>query len=219
MRQGAGVRFVPLTPPALARELAHWIDGQGPGRLRIGFDGFAEVGTGELADMVAAELTAVQRPVVRVSTDWWWRSAALRLEYGRQDLQSRMQGWVDVGSLRREVYQPLGPNGSGQYLTQLKDRVTDRAIRQEYRTAATNAVLILDGALLQTHQLDWDAMVQIGVSVGRLERALPPQRQWELEAVHEYRDNFLPAHPVSGPMVVISYEHPATPAVRGLDLR
>ncbi len=213
------VKFLPLTPAALALRLARWIDLRGPDRLRVGFDGFPEVGTSELADAVAQHLTALQRPVIRISTQWWWRSAALRLEYGRQDVQSRLEGWVDVGSLRREAFDPLSPSGSGQYLTKLRDPRTDRAVRQEFGSATKNAVLLLDGPLLQTHQLAFDALVQVGVSAGRLQRTMPATRQWELEAAREYREVFLPAHPFGRPSVLISYEHPATPAARGLDLR
>ncbi|MEP6979859.1 MAG: uridine kinase [Nakamurella sp.] len=205
-----GPAFEPLTPDQLADRLARWIDRGGPGRLRVGIDGDETTGTAELTGRVAAALTALDRPVVRVSTRWWWRAASVRLEFGRQDVESRLTGWVDSGALNREVLDPLAPGGSGRFLTRLRDPDRDRAVRDEYRQAPAGAVLLLDGPLLATLELDLDLRVLVGVSVGRLGRVLPPDRQWELRAFAEYARRW-PA-----PEVVLSYDHPTNPAVRGL---
>lgn len=210
------MKFVPLAPDTLVLRLARWIDRQGPGRLRIGFDGPPEVGTTDLADRVAAALGTLNRPAVRVSTRFWWRAASLRLEYGKQDVQSRLTGWVDVPSLAREVFEPLADNGSGRYLTELRDPSRDRAIRQAYQQAPADAVLLVDGPLLLTHDLPWDRVVRIGTSAGALERALPEAAHWELEAHQQYRRQWQQPAPVD---VVLSYDHPSSPAVSGLDLR
>lgn len=202
--------FTPLTPEQLADGLARWIDAAGAGRVRVGVDGDECTGTAELADAVAGALSALDRPVIRVSTRWWWRAASLRLEYGRQDVESRLVGWVDANALSREVVDPLGPGGSGRYLTRLRDPVRDRAVREEYRQAPAGAVLVLDGPLLATHELDLDLRVLVGVSAGRLGRVLPDDRQWEIEAFAEYGRRW------PSPDVVLSYDHPANPAVRGL---
>lgn len=205
-----GAAFVPLTPDQLAQRLARWIVGSGGQRLRVGFDGDETTGTTALADAVADAVRALDRPAVRVSTRWWWRPASLRLEFGRQDLESRLTGWVDAGALSREVIDPFGPAGSGRHLTRLRDPERDRAIRDDYRQAPAGAVLVLDGPLLGTHELDLDLRVSVGVSSGRLGRVLPDDRQWELAAFTAYARRW-PA-----PDVVLSYDHPANPAVRGL---
>ncbi len=190
--------------------LAHWIDRLGPDRVRVGIDGDPAIGAIEFADGVAAALTELDRPVVRVSTRWWWRAASLRLEYGRTDVESRLTGWVDDAALRREVVDPLAPGGSGRHLTRLRDPDRDRAVREPYRTAPANAVLLLDGPLLAGHRFDLDSRVLLGVSPGRLARALPADRHWEIEAFTEYGRRW------SAPLVVVSYDHPSHPAVRGL---
>ena len=89
------MRFVPLTPARLAADLAAWINGLDIARPRIGIDGPAEIGAADLADAVAAELPALGRPAVRVSTSWWWRPASLRLEFGKNDVDMLLGGWVD----------------------------------------------------------------------------------------------------------------------------
>lgn len=203
-------RFEPLTPRQLATRLAAWIDGFSNGRVAVGFDGDEAVGTPELADQVSAALLARDRPGIRISTRWWWRAASLRLEYGKHDVESRLTNWVDVGALRREVIEPLSPAGAGRYLTRLRDPIRDRAIRDSSRDAPPNAVLLLDGAMLATHELALDLTVRVGVSAGRLARALPDDRQWEVAAFAEYHRRWPP------PRVVLSYDHPAAPAVRGL---
>ncbi len=211
----SAARFEPLTPAALVARLARRIDGLGPDRLLVGFDGDDSVGTADLADRVAEALLGRHRPVVRVSTRWWWRGASVRLEFGRQDLESRLTGWVDVGSLRREVVEPLGPGGSGRFLSRLRDPRTDRAVREQYQQTGERTVLLLDGPLLLTHELSLDDVVRIGVSAGRLRRALPEDRQWELVAFDEYSRRW--SRPPGE--VVVSYDHPDTPAVRGLAAR
>lgn len=206
----SGPPFQPLTPDELARRIARWIDRAGSGWVRVGVDGDETVGAAELADRVAAAVNDLDRPTVRVSTRWWWRAASLRLEHGRQDVESRLTGWVDAGALSREVVDPLRPGGNGRHLTRLRDPERDRAVRDAYRQAPDGAVLLLDGPLLGTHDLDLDLRVKVGVSPGRLRRVLPDDRQWEVDAFVEYDRNW-PA-----PEVVLSYDHPATPAVRGL---
>lgn len=209
-RGGVGSSFLPVSPDELAARLGRWIDRAGDGRIRVGFDGDEAVGTAELADRVAAVLSGGGRPAIRISTRWWWRAASLRLEHGRRDVESRLNGWVDAGALSREVVDPLGPRGSGRYLPRLRDPDRDRALRDSYQQAPDRAVLLLDGPMLGTHSLDLDLRVKVGVSQGRLRRALPDDRQWEIEAFAAY-DRDWPAA-----AVVLSYDHPGTPAVRGL---
>ena len=171
------------------------------------------MGTTSLADRVAAKL---RRPSIRVSTRWWWRSASLRLENGREDVESRLTGWVDVAALQRELLDPLSPAGDGRYLTMLRDPQTDRSTRQAYRVAPPGAAVLLDGPLLGELVPRLDAVVHVQTSIGTLRRALPADRQWELAAFAEYE-----AHRAERPAadVVIAYNHPAAPAVWGLPSR
>ena len=104
----------------------------------VGFDGPGEIGTTELADKVAEALQAFGRPVIRASTDWWWRPPALRLEFGREDVDMLLTGWVDGQALRRELIDPVHRPGSN-YITRLRDPVTGRSIKQPPRTVSAPA--------------------------------------------------------------------------------
>src|SRR6478736_4886777 len=93
------MRYRPLTPALLVRELAVHVDRRPETRPRVGFDGFAEAGVADLADAVAEQLREFGRPVIRASTRWWWRAASLRLELGRTDSDMLLYGWVDGPAL------------------------------------------------------------------------------------------------------------------------
>lgn len=216
MRHSEEVKFVPLSPESLSVRIARWIDRRSPARLRIGVDGPPETGSAELADRVAAELERLNRPTIRVSGRYWLRAASLRLEYGRQDVQSRLTGWLDASSFAREVFEPLGPDGNGRHLTRLRDPENDRAIRQPYLEAPANSVLLCDSSMLLTMGLEWDAVIRVGTSTGALRRALPERSEWELAAYEQYRDEWQRVTPAQ---LMLSYDHPQSPAISGLDLR
>ena len=209
------MRFVPVTPDRLIEELAGWIHGLEAEHPVVGFDGAAEVGAATLADAVSARVRALGRPVIRVSTSWWWRPASLRLELGRTDLDMLLSGWVDTAALRRELLDPLRPGGSGWYLRRLRDPRSDRSLREERVRAAPGSVVLLDGPFLQASGLDTDAAGLIGtvylqVSTSTLARSLPGDRHWWVEAFERYRDEDRPAGSATA---VVAFDHPAAPAI------
>jgi len=204
------VRYRPLTPDLLVRELADRIDHRGEPRPRIGFDGFEDIGAGDLADAVADRLRELGRPVVRTSTRWWWRAASLRLELGRTDVAMLLHGWVDGDALRRELLDPVGAGDAAGYLPRLRDPRTDRAVREPRRPVEPRTVVVLDGPFLLTDPAGLDAVVHLQVSSGALARALPPDRQWWVQAYERYRSD---EQPPDRAAAVIAYDHPATPAI------
>jgi len=204
------VRFEPVTPARLATDLAHWIDRLDIARPRIGVDGPADVGAADLADAIAGELPALGRLAVRVSTDWWWRPASLRLEFGKTDVDTLLGGWVDNDALRRELLDPFGPGGTGSILRRLRDPVTDRSVREHRLQAGERDVLLLDGPFLRAGGLPLDAVVHIQVSSNTLSRSLPPERQWWLSAFDRY---LIEDRPVERAAAVVAYDHPAAPAI------
>ena len=204
------MRFVPVTPARLVDQLGGWIHGLAAEHPLVGFDGPSEIGAAALADEVAARVQTIGRPVIRVSTDWWWRPASLRLELGRTDTDMLLGGWVDTAAMRRELFDPLLPGGSGWYLRRLRDPRTDRSVREERVVAAARSVLVLDGPFLQAAHLGADAVVHLHVSTNTLVRALPTDRQWWLEAFGRYRNEDRPAEKATA---VVAYDHPAAPAI------
>jgi len=204
------VQFSPLAPERLVADLASWIEALGSARRRVGVDGAAEIGAAALADAVATELRTRGRAVVRASTCWWWRPASLRLELGRTDVDMLLTGWVDTDALGRELLDPLGPGGTGRYLTRLRDPQTDRSLREPRLLAEPGAVVLLDGPFLMTSELPVDAIAHLQVSPAALSRALPADRQWWVEGFRQYLSRERPADNAD---VVIAYDHPRVPAV------
>ena len=204
------MRFTPVTTARLARDLAGWVDAMAPEHPAVGIDGAAEIGAGDLADAVAAELQALGRPAIRTSTSWWWRPASLRLEYGRTDIDMLLSGWVDVGSLRRELLEPLATGGPGQYLRRLRDPVSDRSLREQRVPVPDRSVLVLDGAVLQATGVPLDGVVYLQVSPATLTRKLPPDRQWWADALRSYVEQDQPDRTADA---VVAFDHPAAPAL------
>jgi hypothetical protein len=145
---------------------------------------------------------------VRTSTCWWWRAAALRLEFGRHDQESLLTGWVDAGALNRELLAPLAVGGSGRYLDRLRDPDTDRSLRRPYRTASESAILLLDGPFLGALDLELDLRIAFAVSEGTVTRRLPDDRAWWAAVYQRYRRN-----PGRCPDMTVAFDHPAHPAV------
>lgn len=204
------MRFVPVTPTRLEEDLAERVNDLAAEHPLVGFDGPAEIGTAALADSVALRVRTLGRPVIRVSTWWWWRPASLRLEFGRTDIDMLLGGWVDSAALRRELLDPLLPGGSGQYLPRLRDPLTDRSLREVRVAVPARSVVLIDGPFLQANGLALDAIVHVQVTAGTVARSLPAERQWWVEAFQRYRDE---DRPVDGATVVVAYDHPQTPAV------
>jgi len=178
----------------------------------IGFDGPAEVGTSALADDVAGALISTGLLVVRASTQWWWRPSALRLELGHRNVDMLLAGWVDADAIRRELIDPLA---SGRpYITRLRDSRTGRPVRENRKPVRPGAVLLLDGPFLLAAVLPLDAVVLVNTSAAALSRALPAHSAWWSEAFEVYQREY---QPVQHADVVLSYDHPATPAAAGLD--
>ena len=213
------MRFAPLTPTRLVDELADWVRERHGRRSAdrfvgtvIGFDGPAEIGTADLADRVAERIRGTGGVVVRASSDWWWRPAALRLELGREDVDMLLTGWVDADALRRELLEPV--TAGRPHITRLRDPGTDRSVRQPTAEVPPGTVVLLDGPFLLATGIPLDGLVVAQVGRGTLRRALPDDRQWWLEADDRYRAEYLPADEAD---VVLSYDHPSSPAASGLD--
>ncbi len=209
------MRFVPLSPTklvgALADRLQSHLDGR-PGGAVAGFDGPPECGVGVLADAVAEELRGRGVAVVRASTSWWWRPAALRLELGREDVEMLLTGWVDADAMRRELVDPVR-SGSGNFITALRDPATDRSVRQQPVAVSTPALLLLDGPFLLATELPLDVVVGFSLGRGTLLRTLTPQQHWWTRAFETYDDRY---QPLESADVLVAYDHPSAPAAGGL---
>jgi hypothetical protein len=166
------------------------------GRVRVLVDG---VGSGELADLVAAELT---RPVVRVFAGDFLRPAGERFEWGRQDAQAFRERWLDEGALRREVL------GTHDVLPKLWDADRDRSARSTPIPLPHNGIVLLDGVLLLGRGLPAELTVHLTMSPAALLRRGVPE--WQLPAFTAYDDEVRPGEVCD---VLVRAEDARRPAV------
>ena len=155
--------------------------------LRVALDGAPPAAPETLADDLATALRVRGRPPVRIRAADFLRPAALRFEHGRHDPEAFYRDSVDYAALRREVLQPLGPEGSGRYLPTLWDAIRDRATRADYLQAPAGAVALVDGAFLLGAGLPFDLSVHLWLSPGAQQRRVDAAAQArELPAYEMY---------------------------------
>jgi hypothetical protein len=203
------VQVSPVTPARLVDEVVELVDAR-PGRVRVALDGPPPTRPRALAERVADALRTRGRMAVVVSADDFLRPASVRLEFGREDPDEFLDGWLDTGGLRREVLDPTGPGGSGRVLPRLWDAVADRAHRDKYVELPTDGVVLLAGALLLGRDLPLDLTVHLRMTPAALSRTLPDDEHWTLPAYARYVEERAPE---AADLVVLS-DHPDRPAVR-----
>lgn len=93
----------------------------------------------------------------------YWRDASLRFEFGHEDADT-FALWLDATAMRREVLDPLGPDGHGAYLPSLRDPGSNRATRAPARRVPSGAIVIISGELLLAHGLPFDVTIHLAMS-------------------------------------------------------
>jgi len=204
------LQVTPVTPDLLADEVTGLVAAR-PGRVRLAVDGPPPTHPRALADAVATRLRVLGRPVVVVDTADYLRPASLRLELGHTDVDMFLDGWLDVGGLRREVLDPAAPGGSGRVLPRLWDAVADRAHRDRYVELPADGVVVLAGALLLGRGLPLDAAVHLRMSEKALERRLADDERWTLPAYARYEVENTPEEIAD---LLVLADHPDRPAIR-----
>ncbi|AEH11795.1 uridine kinase [Candidatus Frankia meridionalis] len=134
--------------------------------LRVAVDGPDAAGKTTLADELARSVTRLGRPVVRVSIDGFHHPEAVRRRRGALSPVGYFFDSFDYAALRRLVIDPLGPGGDRRFRSAIFDHGYDAARSVPERTAAQNAVLLLDGVFLLREELRacWEVSVFVRVS-------------------------------------------------------
>ncbi|MFE1921878.1 uridine kinase [Streptomyces asoensis] len=179
---------------------------------RVALDGAPAARPADLAERIAEALRTRGRPSRVVDTHGFLRSASLRLEYGRHDVEAYYDGWFDTGALLREVFDPLEPNGDGRILPDLRDPVTDRATRSPYVQLPPGGVLLLHGPLLLRHWFPFDLTVHVLLSPAALRRRTPEADRWTLPAFERYAQE---TDPAAAADVLVRADDPRHPAWGG----
>ncbi|MBB4681395.1 nucleoside/nucleotide kinase family protein [Crossiella cryophila] len=205
------MRVRPVSFNALVTELAARITTH-PAHpwTRVAIDGPDAANPAHLADALVEPLRVHGHPVQRVSTADFLRPASLRLEQGHQDPDSFYLNWLDTNALRREVLDPLSPNGTGQVLPTLWNPKTDRATRAQRIPLPPNGILLLDGPLLLGQALPLDLTIHLRLSEPALARQTPAPAHWTLPAFKRYTEE---VDPESLADIVIRLDNPAHPAL------
>ncbi len=180
---------------------------------RVAVDGAVDGDTRAAAEGVVEWLAGLGRPVLLVSADDFLRPRSVRLEYGPDDPDAGYERWVDHLALRREVLDPLGPDGDGRWLPTLWDVAADRATRAPREVAPSGSVLVVHGPfLLRWETADaFDVTLHLQTSPAALERRLPDtDRRRVLGAWRRYVDETWPHDRAD---LVVRADHPDRPAV------
>ena len=208
----ASPTYRPSKPELLPGSIAGLLLARQPDHpRRVAVDGPAAAAPVEVAEAIAAELRATGRAATVIAAASFWRDASLRLEFGHTDVDSYARDWLDAAALIREVLDPLGPGGRGEFLPALRDPVTNRSRREPYRRAAPDEVILVAGELLLGSDLPFDTTVHLALSSAARTRRTAPEAAWTLPAHDRYDAEI---DPVGTADIVISWNDPSRPAIR-----
>lgn len=198
--------YLPVAPERLTELLADRIAAV-PGIVRVAIDGPPCSPAHELADSLVEPLRVLGRPTHLVRAESFWHDASLRLEYGREDVDS-YRSWLDTGALRREVLDAAVH--AGYILPSLRDPVTNRSTHETARTVGPDAVVIVSGPLLLGLGLPFELAVHLAVSPAARERRTASTDAWTLPAYDRYDAEVAPSELAE---VVVRWDDPNRPAV------
>ncbi|ADD42385.1 AAA family ATPase [Stackebrandtia nassauensis] len=196
------------------------------GVLRVAVDGPDAAGKTTLADELAPRIPA-PATVIRAGIDSFHRPRAERLRRGGLSPEGCYHDTFDYDALRRQLLEPLGPNGDRRYRTAVFDHREDRPLDEPLRLAPPGSVLICDGVFLLRPQLrhHWDLRVLLDIDEDEIERRAlerDASMMGGADVVRErYRRRYLPAQrlyraeaaPERFADVLIDNNQPATPRV------
>jgi hypothetical protein len=210
--------YRPIDPGQLPLLLAHTVmrtaaAQQRRAPLRVAVDGPDAAGPLTLAKSLVDPLRARGQDAVVIDARTFWRDASLRLEFGREDVES-FAGWLDDGALRREVLDAVrtSPQSTGPatVLPALRDPQTNRSLRLPRRAVSPAGVVLVAGPLLLGRGLPFDMTIHLALTPGARARRTEAQWQWTLPAFDRYDDEVTPADVAD---VVLRMDDPRHPAI------
>jgi hypothetical protein len=197
--------------PALVDEIADRIAARAPDRrLRVAVDGPPAADPDALARALVDPLRVRGRAALSVPAAGFLRPASLRLEQGRTNPDAFYERWLDEPGLRREVLDPLRPDGSGRVLPSLWDVTTDRATRAAYVAVPPGGVVLVSGPLLLGGGLVFDFVVHLALSPAARSRRAAAEDRWTLPAFDRYDREVEPWRFAD---VVVRLDDPRRPAL------
>jgi uridine kinase len=133
--------------------------------LRVAIDGPTAAGKTILADELVEPLRRRGRHVVRASIDGFHNPPEVRYSKG-QCPKSYYQDSFNYQAVRREILDPLGPAGCGQYRPAVYDFRSEMAVQHEPVGVEPQAILLFDGVMLAREELTdcWDYHIFVDVA-------------------------------------------------------
>jgi uridine kinase len=189
----------PATPErsALVTLIADRILALGPGRLRVGIDGFTAAGKTSFGHELAEQISRAGRPTLRPCLDDFkkpWRDRHL---YDRELGEGYYRNAYDYAAVIELLLEPGGPDGSGKCVLCSIDPLTQVNHTSVKTRAAANAVLVVDGVFAFRPEINdyWDFRIWINVDPETsVRRGGERDQYWagsEAETLH--RTRYLPA--------------------------
>ena len=197
--------------------------------LRVAVDGPPAAGKTTLADELAVVLRAQGREVIRATIEGFLFPRAQRYRRGEYSHEGCYFDSHDHHAMRRDLLDPLGPEGDRRFRTAVYHRETDTALSLPAATAPADAVLLFDGVfLLRPELIDrWDLSIFVSVPFERtLDRAQARgsalagltasattiERAWRERYIPSQRLYFAQARPADHADIIVNNDEIQRPA-------
>ena len=137
-----------------------------PHPVRVAIDGIDAAGKTTLADKLVEYLAPSHRPILRASIDGFHHPRKVRYRQGRNSADGYFRDSFDLVAVRRELLEPLGPEGDGFFRPHVFDYRTDRRVEVSKIPAGKDAILLFDGVFLCQLALRdcWDLVIYLKIS-------------------------------------------------------
>ena len=132
---------------------------------RVAIDGVDGSGKTTLADELVEPVRRAGRAVIRASVDGFHNPRAVRYTRGPDSPEGYFLDSFDYAALKRELLDPLGPDGNASFRTAAFDYRVDRPVESPRQVAPRDAVLLFDGVFLSRPELQasWDLTIWLDV--------------------------------------------------------
>lgn len=177
--------------------------------LRVAIDGVDAAGKTSLAEELALALQTQPRQVIHTSVDGFHQSKAVRCQLGDLSPEGFYRDSYNYDALIENLLVPLGPGGSLQYRTAVFDVRANTSLDLPFRTAQSDAILLVDGIFLLRPELIswWDLTIFLDVSFETTVARGSERDKTHLGSVAEARERYLKRY-VPGQKLYFQDTHP-----------
>ncbi|WP_062517733.1 hypothetical protein [Demequina gelatinilytica] len=121
--------------------------------LRVGLDGADGAGKTTMRLALAVQLRLRGADVIEASLDDFHHARERRYRQGRDSWRGYTDDAFDLERVRNDLLDPLSPHGGLTFRTRSRDLATDTVLDDPWLTARPDAILLVDGVMLQRPEL------------------------------------------------------------------